>query len=196
VVETPDWIETVGARALDRRPFAAKKRRHPRYGLPSDVQQVRFDLRQWDGPDLPWSEDFGKGGGQVQSLDGTKPRRSCSEVEVAKRLRRARDHAFWFSGYNPEALPEIWRPWVRSLKGEVPDWLSTLDAKIRKRIGSPGGGMPDVVAWNDLEPLRSAVFVECKGRRERFDKAQEDWVWAARDVGVRLSQIAVSLRPF
>jgi hypothetical protein len=36
----------------------------------------------------------------VHSLDGAAPLRSCNEVEVAKRLRDVRQHAYWFSGYN------------------------------------------------------------------------------------------------
>ncbi|MBK5115812.1 MAG: VRR-NUC domain-containing protein [Thermoleophilia bacterium] len=157
---------------------------------------MQFEFRQWDGPIGPWAEHFGKGRGQVHSLDGTEPLRSCNEVEVAKRLRAVRDHAFWFSGYNPSKVPEIWRPWVRSLDADVPDWLTSLDARIRDQIRSAGGGMPDVIAWNDLEPLGSALFIECKGHRERFGEAQEDWVWAARRAGVRLSQIDVSVRQF
>jgi len=74
--------------------------------------------------------------------------------------------------------------------------VHSLDVKLRKRISSRKGGMPDVVAWNALEPRRSALFIECKGPREKIDEAQEDWVWAARRVGIRLSQIAVSVRPF
>jgi hypothetical protein len=160
------------------------------------LEHIQFDFRRWDGPALPWREDFGKGRGQVYSLDGSEPVRSCNEVEVAKRLRKVRDQAFWFSGYNPTAVPEIWRPWVWSLKGEVPEWLAALDAKIRRRIRSRAGGMRDVVAWSEREPLRSAVFIECKGRKEPFDPTQEDWAWAARKAGVRVSQIAVSVRPW
>lgn len=161
------------------------------------MEHVQFDFRQWDGPvSDDWYEHFGKRRGQVHSLDGTEPLRSCNEVEVAKRLRRARNHAYWFSGYNPTVIPEIWRPWVRSLQGEAPEWLVSLDLRIRKLIRSRSGGMPDVVAWNDAEPIRSALFVECKGPREKVAEAQEDWVWAARRVRVRPSQIAVSLRPF
>jgi hypothetical protein len=47
-----------------------------------------------------WYEHFGKGKQQVHSLDATAPLRSCNEVEAAKRLRKTRDHAFWFSGCN------------------------------------------------------------------------------------------------
>ena len=74
--------------------------------------------------------------------------------------------------------------------------LSSLDASIRQLIRSRKGGMPDVVAWNDLESLRSAIFVECKGPREKSLEAQEDWIWAACQAGLELSQVAVSLRPF
>jgi hypothetical protein len=190
-----DWIQTVEARSMGRRSFAARRRKNPVYGPPSEVEHVQFDFRQWDGPLGPWAEHFGKGRGQVHSLDGAEPLRSCNEVEVAKRLRKVRDHAFWFSGYNPTQVPEIWQPWMRSYV-DMPDWLTALDAKIRKRIRSQKGGMPDVVGWNDHESLRSALFIECKGPREKFSEAQEDWVWAARRAGVRPSQIAVSLRPF
>ena len=31
--------------------------------------------------DGPWHEHFGKGRGQVRSLDGTEPLRSCNEIE-------------------------------------------------------------------------------------------------------------------
>jgi VRR-NUC domain-containing protein len=119
---------------------------------------------------------------------------SCQEVEVAKRLRAARDQAFWFSGYNPARVPAIWRPWVSSL-GDAPDWLVSLDTTIRQRISSRKGGMPDVVAWNDLDPLGSAIFIECKGRGEPFLAAQEDWAWAALGAGVGLTQIAVAVLP-
>ena len=80
---------------------------------------VRFPFRPWDGPVGPWAEHYGKGRGQVHSLDGTEPFRSCNEVEVAKRLSRVRDNSFWFSGYSPH-VPEIWRPWVRTLNGHTP----------------------------------------------------------------------------
>jgi hypothetical protein len=56
--------------------------------------------------------------------------------------------------------------------------------------------MPDVVAWNDRDPLASAIFIECKGRGESFKEAQEDWVWAALGAGVGVTQIAVTVLPF
>ena len=99
------------------------------------------------------------------------------------------------SEYNPTSVPRIWQPWVRSLRGQSPTWLAALDATVRMHVLSKRGGMPDVVAWNDEEPLRSAIFVECKGLREAVSEAQEDWLWAARHAGVELSQIAVSLVP-
>jgi hypothetical protein len=160
------------------------------------VQHIEFDFRRWDGPIGGWSEHFGKGRGQVYSLDGTEPLRSCNEVEVAKRLRRARDHAYWFSAYSPTRVPGIWQPWMRALGGDTPVWLVSLDTLIRERISSRQGGMPDVVAWSDTDPLQSAIFIECKGRTETFGGTQEDWVWAALRAGVRLSQLAVSVRPF
>ena len=137
-----DWIAAIGADSMGRRCFAATGRKYPAYGSPSNVEHIRFTFRQWDGPVGPWSEHFGKGRGQLHSLDGTEPLRSCNEVEVAKRLRNVRDNAFWFSGYNSGKVPGIWRPWVRSLDvdGEVPDWLASLDGRIRRRICSKAGG--------------------------------------------------------
>jgi hypothetical protein len=193
-----DWIEAIGAVPLGRRAVTVKNRKAELCSPPSRVEHVQFDFRQWDGKITEdFSEHFGKKSKQVYSLDGTDPLRSCAEVEVAKRLREIRDQAFWFSGYSMGQVPEIWRPWVSSLRnGDTPEWLTDVDARIRKRIGSKRGGMPNVVAWNQLEPVRSALFIECKGPGESFGEAQEDWIWAARQVGIRLSQLAVSLRPF
>ena len=185
----------VGAASLGSRPFAASKRKRPRFAPPREIAHLQFDFVRWDGPIGPWNEHFGKGRGQVKSLDGTEPPRSCNEIEVAKRLRTVRDHAFWFSGFGTKHVPEIWRPWLHA-RSELPAWLAELDETIRAKIASKAGGMPDVVAWNDRQSLRSALFVECKGPKESFTEAQEDWVWAALDSGVRLSQIAVSQRPF
>jgi hypothetical protein len=194
-VHDMDWIETIGARPIGERPLAAKRRKSPEYGPRSTVAHIEFDFRRWDGRIGEWSEHFGKGRGQVHSLDGGEPLRSCQEVEVARRLRAARDHAFWFSAYKPELVPAIWQPWVRTL-GDAPDWLVSLDTSIRQQISSRKGGMPDVVAWNDHDPFTSAIFIECKGRGEAFGDAQEDWVWAACRAGVGITQIAVSVRPF
>jgi hypothetical protein len=69
-------------------------------------------------------------------------------------------------------------------------------AGIRERINSPAGGLPDVVAWNDDHPSHSAMFVECKGLKEDFKEAQEDWLWAALCEGIKVSQFAVSVRAF
>ncbi|PWU08553.1 MAG: hypothetical protein C5B50_29345 [Verrucomicrobia bacterium] len=92
-------------------------------------------------------------------------------------------------------MPEIWRPWVLSV-AELPDWLRRLEKAIRAVIRCQNGGMPDVVAWDDGNSIHSALFVECKGPKEGFREAQEDWVWAALESGVRPDQIAVSVRPF
>jgi hypothetical protein len=48
--------------------------------------------------------------------------------------------------------------------------------------------MPDVVAWSELDPLASAIFIECKGHGEPFKPEQEDWVWAALGAGVGLTE--------
>jgi hypothetical protein len=96
----------------------------------------------------------------VYSLDATEPLRSCNEVEVAKRVRVIRDHAYWFSAYDSTCMPAIWRPWVRTLATGAPDWLRAVDVTIRERISSRPGGMPDVVGWNDADSIASAIFVE------------------------------------
>lgn len=186
------WATERGAELLGRIPFEAVKRKHRRHAAPHKIERFQLPFRQWDGP---IGADFGKGRGQVYSLDGRKPNRSCNEVEVAKILRRIRDHAFWFSAYPTVKMPETWRPWVLSTS-ELPHWLKNLDSAIRERINSPGGGMPDIVAWNDGHPSRSALFVECKAAKEGFGEAQEDWLWAALCKGIKVSQFAVSIRAF
>lgn len=181
--------------AEGERPFAAAKRSAPRRAeIPSIVH---FDLpyRQWDGPKLPWKEDFGKGRGQVYSRDGAAPERSCNEVEVAKRLRRIRDNAFWLSCYSPDQIPDLWRPWTKAPK-EAPDWLLSLEDDIRQAISAATGGIPDVVAWNNENSKQSALFVECKGTKESFKEGQEDWVTAALQSGIAPEQFAVAIRTF
>jgi VRR-NUC domain len=180
-VEGVDWVEAVGARAIGERPFGG-----------SMVAGIEFPLRQWDGPIGEWKDHIGKGKKQVYPLDGGEPLPSCAEVEVAKRLRLVRNRAFWFS---PWEVPPRWQPWTSRLE-DAPDWLASLDATMRAQIAAPKGGIPDVVAWNDVDPLRSAMFVECKGRREAFKDSQEDWVGAASRAGIQLAQFAVAVRPF
>jgi hypothetical protein len=153
-----EWMGIVGATSIGLRPFAARKRDRPRFVRARGIEHVQFEFQRWEGPIGPWHEHFGKGRGQVRSLDGTEPLRSCNEVEVAKRLRTVRDHAFWFSGFGTRHIPEIWRPWLRECsRSAMPDWLAALDETIRARIASQAGGMPDVVAWNDRQSLRSAL---------------------------------------
>ena len=176
-------------------PFAATKRKIPRQFPPPYVPHFTIAYRQWDGPKLTWAEDFGKGKGQVYSRDGTEPLRSCNEVEVAKRLRLVRDHAVWVSSYSPSQIPPIWRPWAVS-PAEAPDWLQEIDRRIRVRTGAATGGLPDVIAWNNRDPIASAILVECKGRRESFKEGQEEWLRTALEEGVSLDQVAVAVRPF
>jgi hypothetical protein len=180
---------------LGRHPFEAVGRKSRRFTGPRKVEHVQLPFRQWDGRIGPWKEHFGKGHGQIYPLLWSKPKRSCNEVEVAKILRQIRDHAFWFSAYNTANMPKIWRPWVRSMD-ELPPWLEELDSVIRVKITSRRGGMPDVVAWNDDHPLRSALFVECKGPKEKFKESQEDWISIAFAKGLEVSHVAVSVRPF
>src|SRR5439155_19719173 len=116
---------------------------------------IQLPFRQWDGAIGPWREHFGKGRGQVYSLDGLDPCRSCNEVEVAKILRSLRDHAFWVSGFGTTSMPTIWRPWARAMR-ELPPWLNRLNEAIRSRVRIKGRGIPDVVAWSDEYPIASA----------------------------------------
>lgn len=183
------------ARSLGRHEYAARERKTPRLATAQAVEHLQLPFRQWDGPIGPWEEHFGKGRGQVHSLDGSEPLRSCNEVEVAKSLRRVRDHAYWISAFDTSRMPAIWRPWVLSMR-ELPAWLAELDATIRARIASRHGGMPDVVAWDAGNPRSSALFVECKGVKESFKEAQEDWLYGALVEGMSLDQFAVSVRPF
>ncbi len=144
---------------------------------------------------MPWSEDFGKASGQVYSLDGRMPRRSCNEVEVAKLLREVRPDAYWISGFAPSQIPDLWRPWVLG-PSEAPVWLKEFDRRLRPRVSAPKGGMPNVVAWNPDRGLQSVVFVECKCPSEKNKEAQEDWVAAAIAKGIPASQFTVAVRVF
>jgi hypothetical protein len=190
-----DWASEIGARSLGQIPFAAQRRKHRPYAPPHIIELLQLPYRQWEGTIGPWKEHFGKGRGQVHSLDQKPPLRSCNEVEVAKALRRIRQNAFWVSAYGTTSMPAVWRPWILSM-AELPSWLHRLDIAVRVHIRSHRGGMPDVVAWNEKASLRSALFVECKGPKEGFKEAQEDWVWGAIKSGVQPAQIAVSVRPF
>lgn len=177
------------------RPFAATKRKNPRTREPPLVTHLEILYRQWDGPKLAWSEDFGKGRGQVYTRDGLEPERSCNEIEVAKALRSIRDHAFWVCSYSPSQIPIKWRSWIIA-PAETPAWLKSLDTRVRTTTGTARGGIPDVVAWNDDQPIESAIFVECKGRNESFKESQEDWLQQALALGIRLEQVFVAMRAF
>jgi hypothetical protein len=111
---------------------------------------------------------------------------------VAKRLSTVRKHAFFFSDW-PQLPMTPWLPWARHAR-DAPDWLLDLDAKIRLKTFRRGG-MPDVVAWNDDEHLASAIFVECKAT-EPVNENQEDWLWAARQLGVETAQFAMAVLRF
>jgi hypothetical protein len=188
-----DLLRALEPDAESDQPFAAVKRRSPRTADPPLIAHLDLPYRRWDGPRLPWKEDFGKAGGQVYSRDGDAPVRSCNEVEVAKRLRRVRDHAYWISCYSAGQIPPIWRAWARAPE-EAPRWLLEIDRAIRARTGSTSGGIPDVIAWNDDDPVHSALLVECKGAKESFKEGQEDWVTAALQAGLLRTQFAVAVR--
>ena len=190
-----DWLSALSTKPPSLIPFAATKRKNPRQLPPAEVLAVDIHYRRWDGEIGPWREHFGKGRGQVYSLDGEKPIRSCNEVEVAKRLRTLRQNAYWVSCYAAKLVPELWRPWVIG-QDKLPDWLKTLDDSIRKHLVSVSGGIPDVVAWNELCPLQSALFVECKGEHEGFKEGQEDWVSCAIKEKIRKKQFGIARRVF
>ncbi len=128
-----EWIDALGSRRKTLLPFAAANRKQERRIQPPRIWHVERRYRQWDGPIGPWAEHFGKGRGQVYSLDGKEPIRSCNEVEVAKLLEAVRFEAFWISSYNPSAIPELWRSWVLA-PAEMPNWLKDLDSRIRQRL--------------------------------------------------------------
>ena len=163
----PDIRAALDPLRAAERPFAPDTRKTPRRAPAPVVLHLDVPYRQWDGPPLPFAEDIGKKGGQVYSRDGAEPQRTCNEVEVAKRLRLARAHAYWFSAYQPGQIPAIWRPWTRA-PSEAPAWFLELDAAIRTATRRATGGNPDVVAWDDDTPLGTALFVECKGAKESF----------------------------
>ncbi len=176
-------------------PFVSRKRKSVARAIPFPILHFHIGYQQWDGPPLTFNEDFGKKKGQVYSRDHDEPVRSCNEVEVAKRLRRIRDNAFWISSYNPSRIPELWRPWTCGPQ-EIPDWLRRMDGVIRRITGRATGGIPDVVAWNDVDGARSALLIECKGAKEDFGEGQEDWVTAALQNGLSQEQLAVAIRQF
>lgn len=188
------------ANALDpisesRLPFAAPGIGATRETAAPAVWHLTVPYRQWDGPKLPWVEDFGKGRGQVYSHDGSDPIRSCNEVEVAKKLRRIREHAVWVSSYSPSQVPQIWRAFAVA-PAHMPTWLQALDRQIRAVTNRASGGIPDVVAWNDINPIASAIFIECKGEKESIKPGQELWVTEALNNGNTIDQIAVAVRTF
>ena len=193
-VKSPGWLDALGPGRKEQRPLEAKGRKHEWRG-PPPVWHVETLYRRWDGPRLPWSEDFGKASGQVYSLDGGEPIRSCNEVEVAKLLRSVRAEAYWISGFAASKIPEVWRPWVLA-PAEAPAWLKELDRSLRPRVSVPRGGMPDVVTWDTARGLTGALFVECKGPKEEIKEGQEDWVAAAIEEGVPGWSFAAGIRVF
>lgn len=190
-----EWWGGVPGTTVRVLPFVARSRSSEQVRNTPQIRHVEIPYRRWDGPIGPWAEHFGKGRQQVYPLDGGPPERSCNEVEVAKLLRKVRDEAFWVSSYNPTMIPQLWRPWVIAPK-EMPDWLKEFDHSLRRSMVSPRGGIPDVVAWDDVGSLESAVFVECKAPKEKVKESQKDWTSAAIEEGVSPSRLAVALRVF
>jgi hypothetical protein len=193
-LETTAWLEALGSGFKEQRSLVALDK-HDRHGPPPRVWHVEISYRQWDGPRLQWSEDFGKVSGQVYPLDGGEPARSCNEVEVAKLLRSVRPQAYWISGFAPSRIPDPRRPWVLG-PDEAPSWLKDFDRRLRPRVAAPRGGMPDDVAWDPDQGLKSVLFAECKGPKEKIKAAQEEWVAAAMEEGVPVSSFATVIRVF
>ncbi len=194
-MDDTDWIRALGGGRRTKLPLAARKRKVQRTQAPPRVGHVEIRYRQWDGPRLPWSEDFGKASGQVYALDGGEPHRSCNEVEVAKLLRTVRKEAYWVCSYAPEKVPDLWKPWSIS-PYRLPDWLTGWDREVRRSMGTKIGGIPDVAAWDPDRPLETLVFVECKGPKEDIKEGQEDWAVAAFANGLPEENFAVALRTF
>lgn len=194
-MDAPSWLNALNGRSFAPVDFRAAKRRIARPAPPPILPEVPIVFRQWDGPVGAWEEHFGKGRKQVYPLDGGPPERSCAEVEVAKLLRSLRAKAYWISSFVSKPIPSLWREWGIPL-GERPAWLSDFDVILRRSFGAPSGGTPDVVAWNPVDPLVSALFVECKGEGESVKESQEDWVRAAIEQRGSSEQFAVALRVF
>ena len=190
-----NWIDRIGATHLGERAIAAPaaEREAPRAARPFSVPEIELaGIRLWSGDQVSRRESYGKGNGQIHSLGGTTPEPSCHEVELAEALRSIREKSYWFSPGGFGGLPTRWHPWARSTPGkkvaglaDAPDWLADLDRSIRAIIAAPRGGTPDVIAWDDVNPIATAIFVECKGATEAFKASQGEWMWAARRLGVR-----------
>lgn len=199
-----EWLSQIGARQLGVRtitpPEAHRDGGSKRAITVSEIELV--GIRLWTGTPVPKPESYGKGACVLHSLRGTTPEPSCHEVELADAIRGVRDEAYWFTPGGFYEFPERWRPWARSIPRRTvkvlpkpPGWLVDLDHKARAFVSVPIGGIPDVIAWNESDPVGTAIFVECKGAAEPFREGQEDWMWAASQFGVGPAQLAISIRP-
>jgi hypothetical protein len=191
------WLSALGTGLRRGRPFRSRDldaNRRP--AEPPVIEHVEIAYEKWHGEILDPKRDWmGKGRGCVKPLDGAKPEPSCNEVEVAKLLRQRLGYEAWFFTTWP-SIPEDWRSWVGP-EAAMPEWLRRLDAKIRDDpYGPVSGGMPDVVGWDSdtPDPLKSAVFVECKKPGETVGKNQEPWVTRAIALGVPPGAFAVAVR--
>lgn len=182
----------------ERIPFKATKRKVARNWSKCSLPTLRIPFKPWDGEFLDrkihWNENFGKGTGQVYSLDGSDPLRSCCEVEVAKMFRKEGLKSYWISSYDTKPVPKIWRPYALTPK-EMPEWLLALDQKIRHAGGLKNrGGIFDVVAWQDDNPRETALFIECKKPGEPIGENQEDWIQSALLLGLNPRNFGVVIR--
>ncbi len=179
-------------------PFKAAKRKVLSSGQSPLLPTLRIPFKPWDGEfldrKLHWHENFGKGTGQVYSLDGKAPLRSCCEVEVAKLFRKEGFTAYWISSYDTKPVPDIWRPFALTPR-EMPEWLCQLDLEIRQSGSLKNrGGIFDVVAWYNQNPRESAYFIECKKGGEPIGENQEDWVCSALKMGMNPQNFGVVIR--
>ena len=185
LVRATTWINRIGARTLGERALAAPpaQRTTPPGGAPCLVTEIKLSgIRPWGGPEVSRRESFGKRRGQVHFVRDTTPEPSCHEVELAEAMRAVRDDAYWFSpggfGGDPAPLASVGTLDAREGgpgPGSCARLLADLNRSIRALIAAPHGGTPDVIAWDEVEPLSTAIFVECKGATEPFKQSQEDW---------------------
>ena len=190
------WSLALGPGTRSKQPFRSNKLDvKGRATDPPVLEHVEISYRGWDGPKGEWKDSIGKYSARVYPLDGEEPVPSCNEVEVAKLLRRHLGYeAFFLTTFH---IPEHWRPWTIP-ESYAPEWLKAFDEKVRNHPYGPTGrgGMPDVVAWDPAagEPLRTALFVECKKPGENVKEDQEPWFAAAIALGVPTESCAVAIR--
>lgn len=178
---TPPAVTTISTASLDPdawiehlRPSGAIVTRHVAFDLELAVIPLTFGLRP--GPPLGMAEDCNKRGGRVI---GDQDELSCAEVEIVKRLRRAGWEAAWFQAFKCGR-----RRWSAYIADAVD--LPPAVQHVQRHAGG-SAGHPDVIAWRG----ERVVAIESKGPGDRLKDSQIQWFARARDIGVRLDDMAV-----